>query len=481
MSDLEIMKQNLEILQNENTSLKNQIQIYKEKENSYQSSISRIKKIQSEYESSYQQSINDCKAHEEEIKKKYYNYQKILENQNEQNEKRLNNEILLLKSEQKEKDKIIQSLNEKINLLNEKLSKDEINYYVKEKEYEDIIISKERKLSELNDAIKQIVEEANEEIKRLSQQLEEFENKSKSNNPINNVMERETVENNLNVNLGMLNKSVDDIKNKNNHDIINNNNSNNNNNNDIMKQSQNMANNSFLLSDRFKNTFNDGINSITTPQKANNSFILNNKYSNDYPMLYPQNNYMNKATNNNSAIGSQNLMTQLYLLQNDKNVLANELKQKEKEVNFWKNIRSDMYSKNQVQNNSANNSINFSTNKYLNDMKLKNMEKTLVNYGNNIDTFKKQYNQSLKYHQKEIDKLKNDMGNNANMGYNKTDGGITSINRFEEVPKDLREQKKSTNEDLLHALKVTIPSKEGIRNEYINSQLQQIKNLDNKE
>lgn len=474
MSDLEIMKQNLEILQNENTSLKSQIQIYKEKENSYQTSISRIKKIQREYESSYQQSINECKAHEEEIKKKYYNYQKILENQNEQNEKRLTNEILLLKTEQKEKDKIIQSLNEKINLLNEKLSKEELNYYVKEKEYEDIIISKERKLSELNDAIKQIVEEANEEIKRLSQQLEEFENKSKTNNPINNVMEREAAENILNVNLGMLNKSVDDIKNKNNNVIISNNN-------DIMKQSQNIANNSFLLSDRFKNVLNDGPNSITTPQKANNSFILNNKYSNDRQILYPQNNYANKSTNNNSATGSQNLMTQLYLLQNDKNVLANELKQKEKEVNFWKNIRSDMYSKNQVQNNSANNSINFSTNNYLNDMKLKNMEKTLVNYGNNIDTFKKQYNQSLKYHQKEIDKLKNVMGNSAIMGYNKADGGITSINRYEEIPKDLNEQKKNTNEDLLHALKITIPSKEGIRNEYIKSQVQQIKNSDYKE
>ena len=30
-------------------------------------------------------------------------------------------------------------------------------------------------------------------------------------------------------------------------------------------------------------------------------------------------------------------------------------------------------------------------------------------------------------------------------------------------------------------LKLTIPSKEGIRNEYINSQIQQIKNSDNKE
>ena len=477
MSDLETMKQNLEILKNENTSLKNQIQIYIEKENSYQSSISRIKKIQSEYESSYQQSINEYKAHEEEIKKKYYNYQKILENQNEQNEKRLNNEILLLKNEQKEKDKIIQSLNEKINLLNEKISKEELNYYIKEKEYEDIIMSKERKLSELNEAIKQIVQEANEEIKRLSQQLEEFENKSKSNNPINNLVERETVENNLNVNLGMLNRSVDDIKNKNNNVIINNNN----NSNEIVKQSQNIANNSFLLPDRFKNTFNDGANSIIAPQKANNSFILNNKYSNDHPMLYPQNKFDNKTNNNNSTVGSQNLMTQLYLLQNDKNVLANELKQKEKEVNFWKNIRSDMYSKNQAQNNSANNSINFSTNNYLNDMKLKNMEKTLVNYGNTIDTIKKQYNQSLKYHQKEIDKLKNDMENNVNMAYNKVDGGINNIKRYEEVSDDLRDQIKSTNEDLLHALKLTIPSKEGIRNEYINSQIQQIKNSNNKE
>ena len=478
MSDLEIMKKNLESLQNENTTLKNQIQIYKEKENSYQSSISRIKKIQSEYESSYQQSINDYKAHEEEIKNKYYNYQKILENQNEQNEKRLTNEILMLKNEQKEKDKLIQLLNEKINFLNEKMSKDELNFYFKQKEYEDIIISKERKLSELNDAIKQIVQEANEEIKRLSQQLEDFEKNSKSNNPINNVIERETVDNNLNINLGMLNRSVDDIKNKNNNVIINNNNNIQQNN--IMKQNQNIMNNSFLLSDRFKNVFNDGINSINTPQKVNNSFMLNNKYSNDRLVHYPQNNFVNK-TNNNSTIGGQNLMTQLYLLQNDKNVLANELKQKEKEVNFWKNIRSDMYSKNQVQNNSANNSINFNNNKYLNDMKLKNMEKTLVNYGNTINTIKKQCNQSLKYHQKEIDKLKNNMENNTNMTYNKVDNGKINTNSYKEIPNDSSGQRKNTNEDLLHALKITIPSKEGIRNEYINSQIQQIKNSDNKE
>ena len=40
-------------------------------------------------------------------------------------------------------------------------------------------------------------------------------------------------------------------------------------------------------------------------------------------------------------------------------------------------------------------------------------------------------------------------------------------------------EQKSLNEDLLHALKINIPSKEGIRNEYINSQVQKIKNADN--
>ena len=40
-------------------------------------------------------------------------------------------------------------------------------------------------------------------------------------------------------------------------------------------------------------------------------------------------------------------------------------------------------------------------------------------------------------------------------------------------------EQKSLNEDILHALKITIPSKEGIRNEYINSQVDKIKNLDN--
>ena len=141
----------------------------------------------------------------------------MLEKQNEENEKRLSDEIFLLKNELKEKDSIINSLKEKINLLNEKITKDELNYYFKEKEYEDIIISKERKLNELNEAIKQIVQEATEEIKRLSEQLEDFQNRTKINNPMNLVIEKETIENNynLNHNIQNLNKSVDNAINNN--------------------------------------------------------------------------------------------------------------------------------------------------------------------------------------------------------------------------------------------------------------------------
>ena len=478
MEDIEELQQNLEILKKENISLKNEIQLLKEKENSYQSSISRIKKIQNEYESSYNESLNDYKKHEEELKKKYLEYQKILENQNQENEKRLSDEIFLLKSELKEKDNIINALKEKINTLNEKITKDELTYYFKEKEYEDIIISKERKLSELNEAIKQIVQEATEEIKRLSEQLEDFQNRTRLANPMNFLIEKETLENNYNLqninnlnnlgnlnalnNLNNLNRSVDNVKQNNLNSIKSLKQ------NDIIKQSQNIINNSVLLSDNFKKVIKDG----NTPQRINHSFMLNNKnnnLANDNPLFYTQNNFYNK--------NNPDLMTQLYILQNDKNLLVNQLQQKEKEVNFWKNLRSDLYA------NAQNNLRRNNSNKYINDIKLQNMEKTLINYGNKINRINKQYNESLKNHQREIDKLKNEMENSINLTQNSKimNEGTFNMNSYEEVDMDENEQ---ASEDLLHALKISIPSKEGIRNEYINSQVQKIKNsenVDNKE
>ena len=107
------------------------------------------------------------------------------------------------------------------------------------------------------------------------------------------------------------------------------------------------------------------------------------------------------------------------------------------------------------------------------------MEKTLANYGTRINKIKKQYNKSLKYHQMEIDQLRNDMENSMNMTYNKINEPMLTTNSYEDIGNYSNEQRTSTNEDLLNSLKITIPSKEGIRNEYINSQIQKIKNSEN--
>ena len=465
MDDIGTMKKNIENLRKENASLKNQIQLLKEKENSYQTSILRIKKIQSEYESSYAESINDYKKHEEEIKKKYFEYQKVLEKQNEENERRLNEEIILLKNELKEKDSLINTLSKKTHSLNEKITKDELNYYFKEKEYEDIITSKERKLTEMNEAIKQIVQEATEEIKRLSQQLEDFQNRNKINNPMSLLIEKETIENNY---INNLNRSVDYARTNN----INTNKSLKQN--DIIKQSQNIINNSVLLSDNYKNVLKEG----NTPERVfNNSVMLTNKYNNpmndiNNPLFYTQNNFYNK--NNN-----KDMMTKIYLLQNDRAMLANQLKQKEKEVNFWKNLRSDLHANAQL-HPPAIKTVNLNDNKTINDIKFKSMEKTLKNYGNKINKIKKQYNESIKYHQKEIDKLKNDMENSVNLTHqSKMNEGTINVNSYEVIGDN--DENEQASEDILHALKISIPSKEGIRNEYINSQIQKIKNAENNE
>ena len=393
-------EQNIELIQKENILLKNQIQTLKEKESQYQSSISKIKQTQSEYENAYKNAIKDYSKQQEDLKNKYLEYQSILEKQNEDNEKSYMDEILLLKVKLKEKDDIINSLTEKINALNEKITKDEMNYIFKEKEYEEVIISKEKKLSELNEAIKQIVQEATDEIKRLSGQLEEFQRKGKKNNPVDFFIEKEIKDlnnNNININNNKnnreliinsnLNKSVDNILNNNINSIKSFKQ------NDIIQQSQNIINNSVLLSENFKNVLKD----TTTPQKPNKSFIIkpriqNPKINNEIPMYYTQNNFFGK--------NEQDLMTQLYMLQNDKTILTNELKKKEKEVSFWKNLRTDLYNSAMQQ---SFNGIRYSPSaKYLNDFKIRNMEKTLHSYGNKINQIKKQYNESMKNHQREI-------------------------------------------------------------------------------
>ncbi len=87
------IEEKLKILESENNSLKNQLNISLEKEKLYHSTVEKIKKRQSENENAYFDSLKENKKREEEIQQKFLNFQKILENQYGDNEKRLTEEI----------------------------------------------------------------------------------------------------------------------------------------------------------------------------------------------------------------------------------------------------------------------------------------------------------------------------------------------------------------------------------------------------
>ena len=387
MDEISLLKETVKNQESEITYLKNQIQLLKDKENSYQQSISNIKKIQSEYENSYMESINDYKEHEKEIKEKYLDYQKLLETQNKANEKRLTTEIDLLKKQLKEKENIINGLQNNLNILNDQITKDEINYHFKIKEFEDVIISKDRKLNELKQAIKEITNDATIEINRLSDQLEELQFKNRNNNIINYYD---------------------------------------------------------------KNT-NNNLNSNGSDEKVRKSINLSvyANYSND------------------------ELINEIYLLQNENNNLLNTLREKENEVNFWKNLRNDLARTN---NHSDNLNNNFDI---LNKMKLQNYEKSLLNMETKINDLKNRFSNSF---------MRKSNPNNSQMieinrkYYINTSDILDKDYRNEELNDDLdqnegdKENKSCLN--VLPSLNIAIPNEEGIRNEFINSQVSRIKNLE---
>ena len=169
------IEQKLNLLQSENSSLKIKIQSFLEKENLYKENLEKIKSIQSEQEKIYFNSIKDSKRREEELKQKFLDFQKLLENQYSSSESRFNEEMNQMSQEISKRDNIINNLKNELNQLEEKISQEELNFNFKEKEFENVIKIKERKLEELNDAVKQITKEATEEIKRMSEQLEDLQ------------------------------------------------------------------------------------------------------------------------------------------------------------------------------------------------------------------------------------------------------------------------------------------------------------------
>ena len=187
---------NINQLLQECNNLKKKLQSFQEKEKLYQSSISKLKKFQNEYQQTFNKTLNDYKLHEEQIKKTYINYQKLIENHYKKNENKFLEEISKLNMDIRQKNNIINNLNNKIIFLNKKLNKMESDYQIKNKKLESEVVSKERKLNELNESMIQLARDTNDEIKLLRDEFEFFNNRKIKNKRYQSLQKTEDYKNN---------------------------------------------------------------------------------------------------------------------------------------------------------------------------------------------------------------------------------------------------------------------------------------------
>lgn len=142
--------------------------------------------MQNEYEAMSTELKKEFKVKEENLKKRYENIgtdtsKRLKETENEHVEKieKLNYTI-------KDVNRLNEKLEKEIEVYKEKLVSSERFFATREQEFEEIIEAKDRKLKELEVCIKQISEEANSQIVKLSQSVSEFSEK------INYYKQRET-------------------------------------------------------------------------------------------------------------------------------------------------------------------------------------------------------------------------------------------------------------------------------------------------
>ena len=409
----------------ENISLKKKLKLYQEKEKLYKSSIIKIKKYQSECQITFIKSLNDYKAHEDKIKKSFINYQKLLEKHYKSNENRFIEENNSLNIEIKKRNNIIKNLNKKISILSEKLNKAEFDFKFKKKKLVDEVVSKDRQLNELNESMIQLAKDTNDEIKLLRDEFKLYKNEKKQIRKSGNS-------------LGVINN--DDLFDKNN----------------------------------YYNTSN-----------KNNKNDLNNNI------------YLNKKIYSNEDINY--LINRLYLLENQNKNLIQKLRRKEEELLICNNLKNEL-----IYNNDINNYASFLEENINNRniLKFQNLEKMLLDYGNKINDLKTQYDESLIRHQNEIQEIKNNYENNIINNKNDDMGEEQIYNEDNNDDDDIKNYDNYINDEYfnnydINELQITsnknngqflnydeyqndknMVSEEGIKDEYINSQLPKINTLD---
>ena len=306
----------LEFLKKENASL---TKLYKE-------ALIKMKKIQKDYESMYSKYVNENQMRENIIKNNYIKYQDLLQQHFQKEENNYIEEIKNLKIQLQEKDKIINILQNNNALLNDKLSKNELIYNLKEKEYQKQILNKERLLMKSSDIVNKNSKEVIQDIKKLKQEIQFFQRKVNHNkNGNNDDIYNDNFNNNLNGNFNYFN-------------------------NDYKTQKQ-MTINKSLSSNNFNEQRNYNTNLINNNTNKVRNF--NSNQTSPYAIK-------NKAFNNTN--------NEIHKLKIRIINLINIIKQKEKEINFLKNQRQNLYMSYNTQNidNISNKTYANSLNNYRN-------------------------------------------------------------------------------------------------------------------
>ena len=293
----------IEFLKKENASL---TKLYKD-------ALIKMKKIQRDYESMYSKFVNENQLRENFMKNNYIKYQELLQQHFQKEENNYIEEIKNLKLQIQEKDKVINALQNNNALLNDKLSKNELIYNLKEKEYQNQLLNKDRLLMKSSDIVNKNSYEVMEDIKKLKEEIKYFQNKANNNNINNN--DNYVYDNNQN-NLNYFN-------------------------NEYKRQQQ-------IKKSLSSNNFNDIRNYSDLNSK--NNFNNNLTY---YSTNNPQIRNFNSNQNSPYAIKTKTLKNnanEIHKLKTRIINLINIIKQKDKEINFWKNLRQKLYKANTTQN-----------------------------------------------------------------------------------------------------------------------------------
>ena len=293
----------IEFLKKENASL---TKLYKD-------ALIKMKKIQRDYESMYSKFVNENQLRENFMKNNYIKYQELLQQHFQKEENNYIEEIKNLKLQIQEKDKVINALQNNNALLNDKLSKNELIYNLKEKEYQNQLLNKDRLLMKSSDIVNKNSYEVMEDIKKLKEEIKYVQNKANNN----------------------------DINNNDNYVYDNNQNNLNYFNNEYKRQQQ-------IKKSLSSNNFNDirNYSDLNSKNNFNNNLTY---YSTNNPQIRNFNSNQNspyaiktKTLNNNS--------NEIHKLKTRIINLINIIKQKDKEINFWKNLRQNLYKANTTQN-----------------------------------------------------------------------------------------------------------------------------------